>query len=369
MGEQRMSNPEALYDELLELTYGCVLDRSTWNELLARVSEASGRQRGILLMWDAQQPYAQIALFHQNEASAAEAYSRYYYKLDPTGPAMEHRDPGVWYHDYLELGPERISRSPYYQEFKRPHGMRGVSCLKLQHNESHSAYLSLLTNQDARAPQAEQQRMLERITPHLVRAAQMANVVEGLKLQLQSRQLLQEQHATPLWLVNGEGRVLFCNTAAEQRLGEPGAPLQQRNERLSLSVSGAQLQVLMRQACGRAGPARPGWMRLPGSQSAQLLVTPVKAEARFNLVHQQPLALVALLDARTRVELLMELFQFTPAESRLAELIARGLSPEECASRLGISINTVRSQLRALFAKTGTQRQAELVGLISRISS
>lgn len=363
-----MSQHEALYDELLGLAYVCVLDRSTWCDLLGRVSEACGRQRGILMMWDAQQPYAQIALFHQNEASAAEAYSREFYKVDPTGPAMEHRDQGVWYHDYLELGPERMSRSPYYQEFKRPHGMRGVSCLKLQHNENHSAYLSLLSNQDARDPHPDQQRMLDRITPHLVRASQMANVVEGLKLQLQTRQLLQEQHATPLWLVNGEGRVLFCNTAAEQRLGEPGFLLRQRNDRLSLNLPGMELLTLMRQACGRAGPARPGWLRLPGAESVQLLVTPVKAEARFNLIHQQPLALVALLDGRPRAQLLTELFQFTPAENRLAELIVRGQSPEECARCLGISINTVRSQLRALFAKTGTQKQAELVGLISRIS-
>lgn len=362
-----MNDPEARYDELLELAYACVLERSTWSDLLGRVSEACGRQRGILLMWDAQQPYAQIALFHQNEASAAEAYSRHFYRLDPTGPAMEHRDRGVWYHDYLELGPERMSRSPYYQEFKRPHGMRGVSCLKLQHDENHSAYLSLLTNQDARDPHADQKRMLDRITPHLVRAAQMANVVEGLKLQLQTRQLLQEQHATPLWLVNGEGRVLFCNTAAEQRLGEPGSPLRQRNDRLSLNLPGMELLTLMRQACGRAGPARPAWMRLPGAEPVQLLVTPVKAEARFNLIHQQPLALVALLDARPRAALLAELFQFTPAENRLAELMVRGQSPEECARRLGVSINTVRSQLRALFAKTGTQKQAELVGMLARL--
>lgn len=359
---------EAAYDELISLIYECVVDRSAWSRLLQPVSEACGRQRAILMMWDARQPHAQIALFHQNEASAAQAYGQYFYKLDPTGPAMEHRDLGVWYHDHVELGPERISRHPYYQEFKRPHGMRGVSCLKLQHSERHTAYLSLLTNHDARDVRQDQQRMLNRITPHLVRASHMANVVEGLKLQLQTRQLLQEQHATPLWLVSGEGRVLFCNAAAEQRLGEPGFPLRQRHDRLFLNLPGIEWLALIRQACGRSGSARPGWVQLPGAESMQLLVTPVNAEARFNLIHQQPLALVTLLDARPRVELFTELFEFTPAECRLAELIVRGLSPEECARRLGISINTVRSQLRALFAKSGTQKQAELVGLLARLA-
>lgn len=84
---------------------------------------------------------------------------------------------------------------------------------------------------------------------------------------------------------------------------------------------------------------------------------------------QEPLALVALLDNRLRTQQLAEIFQFTPAECRLAELLAKGHTPDVCATQLGVSITTVRSQLRALFRKTGTERQAELVRLLVRASS
>ncbi|MDP3816251.1 MAG: helix-turn-helix transcriptional regulator [Pseudomonas sp.] len=43
------------------------------------------------------------------------------------------------------------------------------------------------------------------------------------------------------------------------------------------------------------------------------------------------------------------------------------MTPENCAERLGVSLNTVRSQLRALFRKTDTERQAELVQLFARV--
>jgi DNA-binding CsgD family transcriptional regulator len=65
--------------------------------------------------------------------------------------------------------------------------------------------------------------------------------------------------------------------------------------------------------------------------------------------------------------LLAELFQLSPAEHRLAELLAQGLPLESCAARLNVSINTVRTQLRALFRKTGTTRQAQLINLFTRL--
>jgi DNA-binding CsgD family transcriptional regulator/PAS domain-containing protein len=57
-------------------------------------------------------------------------------------------------------------------------------------------------------------------------------------------------------------------------------------------------------------------------------------------------------------------WSLTPAESQLAGLLLQGLSLEEASRRLGVSKNTVRSQLRGLFDKTGTHRQGELVSLL-----
>jgi DNA-binding CsgD family transcriptional regulator len=57
----------------------------------------------------------------------------------------------------------------------------------------------------------------------------------------------------------------------------------------------------------------------------------------------------------------------TKREARLASIIAEGLNPEGAAEELAISKATARNQLRAIFAKTGTHRQGELVALLSRL--
>jgi DNA-binding CsgD family transcriptional regulator len=64
---------------------------------------------------------------------------------------------------------------------------------------------------------------------------------------------------------------------------------------------------------------------------------------------------------------LEQTFGLSPAEARLAALMATGISPERAAERLGLARATVRNQLKAVFAKTETHRQSEIVALLSRL--
>jgi DNA-binding CsgD family transcriptional regulator len=66
--------------------------------------------------------------------------------------------------------------------------------------------------------------------------------------------------------------------------------------------------------------------------------------------------------------LLSQTFGLTPAEARLASLIGAGNSPERAAQELGVSEATTRNQLKAVFNKTNTHRQPELVALLSRLN-
>ncbi len=53
----------------------------------------------------------------------------------------------------------------------------------------------------------------------------------------------------------------------------------------------------------------------------------------------------------------------TNAERRLLETLAEGMTVTEAGQALKVSLNTVKSHLKSLFAKTGTNRQAELMRL------
>ena len=57
-------------------------------------------------------------------------------------------------------------------------------------------------------------------------------------------------------------------------------------------------------------------------------------------------------------------FCLTPAEVKIALGIADGKTLATVAEERGVSVSTVRTQLKSVFVKTGTHRQAELVALL-----
>jgi DNA-binding CsgD family transcriptional regulator len=68
-------------------------------------------------------------------------------------------------------------------------------------------------------------------------------------------------------------------------------------------------------------------------------------------------------------QLLRYVFDFTPSEARLASRLAGGESLGQVAQSLQISFGTARQHLKAIFAKTGSRRQSELLVLLSRLSA
>lgn len=82
-----------------------------------------------------------------------------------------------------------------------------------------------------------------------------------------------------------------------------------------------------------------------------------------------PLNVRQVLDFPTPSEpQLRALLDLTVAEARLARLLASGDTLEVVAQKLCIKLTTARSQLAAIFSKTGIRRQAKLVAILSRIA-
>jgi DNA-binding CsgD family transcriptional regulator len=67
-------------------------------------------------------------------------------------------------------------------------------------------------------------------------------------------------------------------------------------------------------------------------------------------------------------ELLRQQWRFTAAEARLALALVRGATLDEAGEMLGVRKNTVRTQLRVLFDKTDTHRQAELLRVLLKLT-
>lgn len=68
-------------------------------------------------------------------------------------------------------------------------------------------------------------------------------------------------------------------------------------------------------------------------------------------------------------EMLQALFDLTPAEARVASLLIDGNTIDTISKTHSVSLNTVRTQLKSVFQKTGVDRQVDLVSLLGQRSA
>ena len=67
------------------------------------------------------------------------------------------------------------------------------------------------------------------------------------------------------------------------------------------------------------------------------------------------------------LSLLKALFGMTKKESALAHALVNGLTIDQYCERAFVTRNTARTHLRSIYRKTSTNRQVDLIRLLSRL--
>jgi DNA-binding CsgD family transcriptional regulator len=232
--------------------------------------------------------------------------------------------------------------------------------------------LSLLRNGRQGPFDHAEARELVRLAPHFRRVISFSEkfALGGARASLGSLERL----GTPALVLDRQGAVRLMNPAAEALLG-PHLSLVQRRLRAAHPPSDRALQdliaALRQTGAGRtARVAAPVPIQRPGRRPLIVEAMPIAGLVADVFQSLAAILLVTDLEARPvpREDALRSAFGLTPAEARLACRLAAGESLEEAAEALAIAKNTARIQLRAVFAKTGTARQGELVALLVRLA-
>jgi DNA-binding CsgD family transcriptional regulator len=210
---------------------------------------------------------------------------------------------------------------------------------------------------------------LNALRPHLARAALMS-----ARLRLERAQGMAESLTVmglPSAVLLGDGRVVATSPLFEN-IG--GQIVSRAFGRLALADTGA--DYLLSEAIVSLSSPRY-------ELGAKSIAVPSDAENEAFVVHLIPvrrsahdvfgsamgiLVVTPLGSAETLPEdLLNGLFDLSPAEVRAANGIIQGKTIEELAANFGLSRETIRSQVKAVLAKTGTARQADLVSLLANV--
>jgi DNA-binding CsgD family transcriptional regulator len=171
-------------------------------------------------------------------------------------------------------------------------------------------------------------------------------------------------------LIGAGGQPLFANAAARQHCNSALAATETQLFATD-PASNVALQALI-QAMKKMPNAQPSRHRIalarPGEPPLVAYTIPAN---RVVTEFRGAVGILVIVDPQKReltASLLQQLFELTSAEARLASGLVKGLDLHEIAEQHGVSVETLRVQLKSIFAKTHTKRQPQLVAMLAQLS-
>jgi DNA-binding CsgD family transcriptional regulator/PAS domain-containing protein len=210
------------------------------------------------------------------------------------------------------------------------------------------------------------------LIPFIERAVQFQHRLATLEMQRASSAAAFDRLRDGVIIVDSNFSIMFANRSAEELLAE-GDGLALDHDGIAAGTPGDSA-ALRRLVAGRNnGNGSPGaggrctLGRRNGRAPLSVLAVPVRGEVAW-IVPRRPAAVLFVTDpdrdGRASTEALRRRYGLTRAEAAFLGEIVKGDGIQAAADRLGVSLATARTHLRHVFDKTGTQRQAELVGLM-----
>lgn len=263
------------------------------------------------------------------------------------------------------LSREEIDASDFYTDLLRPSGLGWCVGTTIRAPTGDMLVFSIEKAHEKGPVPRHVAENLDSLRPHLARAALLSARL-GLERARATVATL-EMIGLPAVALTGTGRVVsanagFLTSSPSLRIGA--------NDQVQFANPRA--NMLLMQALASTVNSTPGMGR-------SIPVASTLTEPPF-VAHILPLrgggldvfagAISVLYITRYEIatsptpELLQALFDLTPAEARVARLIVEGQTVNAIAFTTHTSVNTIRTQLKAVFLKAGVQRQTELVSML-----
>lgn len=369
-----------LVSDLIQLLYASVEDPDVWPRFLDVAAEAVGAGMTVLLAAPHDGRGVTVSSSVRADPGALETYARDWAAQDIY---VTSGHPSVMQEGALvcseQMVPTRqLVATPYYNEFMRRFDLFHSVIATLLADDRTSAGLAFHYSRNAPVPDAERMELIGLLIPHLTQALRIHRRWAELQQAEHAATAAIEHSPTGYVFLDGHGTILRANDRAEQvlragdglvsRAGRLAARAPDDDRALQKAIGVAAQTALAggtipgRTIAIRRGPAQPPYV---------VAFMPVSAAGSlFNRHGAAVLALVS--DPAWTPELparrLQRAFGWTEAEAEVAREIASGARLRDVADHRGVGIETVRTQLKRVFRKSGVSSQAELVRLLANAS-
>lgn len=351
----------AALSHLIGLIYDCAIDRTLWPSTLEQIALALDSPAAALNVLDIVAGTERTLVY----AGVSEEYQALYQK--------HHQGNDLFGHPMLlqpidqpatsdELVTEtELLGSRMYREWAAPQGFRHVMLTTLMRSQARLAFIGVTRRHDQPRYGAEDKADMALLAPHVRRAVTIADLIDHKILEHDDLAAALDALKTAVLILGEAGRLAYANAAGRALLDagillvvrdgivEPWDRAEAAALRKIVEGGGTGTVRLVRRdgghALASALPLGSGRRRSGGGGRVAMFI-------------QDDVA------APNGAEAIGRLYRLTGGELRVLLGLASGETLQSIAQRYGIASSTVRSHLKSVFAKTGTNRQKDLVKLL-----
>jgi DNA-binding CsgD family transcriptional regulator len=374
-----MTGPEFL-SSLIGDIYDAALDRALWPSVLEKTCAFVGGATSAIAAMDPIADAGQMYYTWGGNPEDERVYLEKYVRLNPAVFATMCRSKvGEVVSTGTVMPLDEFYASTFYREWAAPLGYCDSVWAVLERTATAMAAVSVIRHERHGLVDDETRRRMGLLVPHFLRAVSIGKVVDLHKVQAAALADVLDGITSALLLVAADGRVAYANASGEAML-DAGKVLRHANGRMQAPDRDADRALREVVAAAQAGDAAVGVkgvaVPLKASDGERFIahVLPLTSGLRRQAgVEYAAVAAVfvrkAAFDLPDPVDALAGTYQLTPAELRVVMAIVNLGGVPEIAPVLGMSEPTVRTHLRHIFQKTGTNRQADLVKLVAAYMS
>lgn len=379
------------YDDLLHNIYDAAVNPQHWPRALSEIADHWRAPRALLYSFSVPSGAVGFTFTHNISPRELQIYAARSANADPFVEAAQRM--GVLSEGRAHLGQDLVSRealvkTDFYRDIWAPLGI-GQLCTGVifDGTDAHKApaALSLYRSLDEPPFTIEDRERLQRLIAHLSRSLGVMFHLRDQEVQVASTVCALESLRSGVVLLDQDLGIVHLNGAARSLLkgGDPIGRRWRRYQSDEREVLGLSPRLHERAREFDTWLSRASMLSMQeevehfsnafvltgerGEPSCVLHASPLVSSTCGLTRAHQPRVIVFLYDmtaVSVPAEQLCELFGLTPAEARAALQILRGGSVFEMASRLSVSMNTLKTQLAGVYAKTMTHRQPDLLKLL-----
>lgn len=352
---------EEIYDGLVDTIYGVVFGDATWDMFLGQWNEIVPGGRTTLFCHDPARAEGASQIDKGFSEEWVQSYSSHFASVNPWAPAMS-RMP-MWRGAVAEelLPRAAFEKTEFYNDFWKQCGRTAVGMALVKRD---GQLFNISSSIAAGEPEDNQiyADTLTRLAPHLHRAVRYFEAGQGEKSLGELGGRLFDAIGVGVLMVGDGGRLISASAVGEEALDAGQCVRLDFQGRVCLADADADARLNRLLGDWRGGERQQVMM----VNGARLTIIRVQKATRLRFFEAPTVAILIDQPARATPPNIPDLigkFGLTNAEMKIMRGLLEGSSVTDIAIESNRSRETIRSQLKSVFLKTGVKSQSELLRL------